>query len=66
MLVPAKGSVGLIFMVLFVVIMLVYVPPTRYLLLFSVPVGLLVAWILSYWHKRKPLEEKENKKPLGL
>jgi len=66
MIVPAKGSGGLIFMLIFVAIMLAYVPATRWFFLFSIPIGVVIALILSYWHKRKPIEEKENKKPLGL
>jgi hypothetical protein len=54
-------------MLLFVVAMLVWVPVTRYILLFSVPIGVVVALILSFWHRRKPVEAApENKRPLGL
>ncbi len=66
MLVPAKGRAGLIFMVLLITVTLVYVPATRLFLLFSIPLGVVVALILSYWHKRKPVEKSENKRPLGL
>jgi membrane protein implicated in regulation of membrane protease activity len=66
MLVPTKGLAGLIFMLLFMAVMLVYVPATRLLLLFSVPLGIIVALILSLWHRRKPVEKTENKRPLGL
>jgi hypothetical protein len=53
-------------MILFVAVMLVFVPATRYFLLFSIPVGVVVALILTLWHRRKPLEKVENKRPLGL
>lgn len=37
------------------------------LLVLSIPLGFLVAFILRKWHERHPIEEAENqKKPLGL
>ncbi len=66
MLAPSKGIAGLVFMLLFVAVILVYIPVTRWFLLFSIPVGLVVALILSYLHKRRPVEPEQNKRPLGL
>jgi hypothetical protein len=37
------------------------------LLVCSIPLGFLIAFILRKWHERHPIEEAENeKKPLGL
>lgn len=37
------------------------------LLVFSIPLGFLIALGLRKWHERHPIEEAENeKKPLGL
>jgi hypothetical protein len=37
------------------------------LLVLSVPLGFLIAFILRKWHERHPIEEAENqKRPLGL
>jgi 4-amino-4-deoxy-L-arabinose transferase-like glycosyltransferase len=66
MLTPSKGVAGFIFMMAFVVVVLVFVPATRLFLLLSIPIGVLVALGLSLWHKRKPVEKVENKRPLGL
>jgi hypothetical protein len=68
MLMPAKGIAGLVFMLMFVGVILIYIPVTRWFLLFSVPLGIIIALIISYWHKRKPVEldRPETKKPLGL
>jgi hypothetical protein len=37
------------------------------LLVFSIPLGFLIAFGLRKWHERHPIEEADNeKKPLGL
>jgi NhaP-type Na+/H+ or K+/H+ antiporter len=37
------------------------------LLLFSIPLGFLIAFALRKWHDRHPIDEAKNeKKPLGL
>jgi ABC-type phosphate transport system permease subunit len=52
--------------------LLMAVPESRWILLailvVSVPIGIVVAVILQYWHKRRPLKESEtsSKRPLGL
>ncbi len=56
----------------FVAAVLIAVPESRWILLailvFSVPIGIVVALILRWWHRRRPLEVEEvsKKKPLGL
>jgi hypothetical protein len=37
------------------------------LLILSIPLGFIIAFVLRKWHERHPIEEAENeKKPLGL
>jgi hypothetical protein len=37
------------------------------LLVFSIPLGFLIAFVLRKWHESHPIEEAKNdKKPLGL
>ena len=37
------------------------------LLVLSIPLGFVIAYILRKWHERHPIEEAPNeKKPLGL
>jgi len=37
------------------------------LLVFSIPLGFLIAFLLRRWHDRHPIKEAPNeKKPLGL
>ncbi len=58
--------------VVFVTVVLIAVPESRWILLavlvFSVPIGIVVAFVLRWWHRRKPLEAEKvsNKRPLGL
>jgi hypothetical protein len=67
MLVSGKGTAGLVVMLLFVAVVLYYVPATRLFLLFSIPVGLGTALLLRYWYRRRPIEDTtEKKRPLGL
>jgi hypothetical protein len=51
--VPVKGVLGLILTLAFVVVLLVAVPATRWLLLFSVPTGILIALVLRFWYGRE-------------
>jgi ABC-type phosphate transport system permease subunit len=52
--------------------LLVAVPESRRILLailvVSVPIGIVVAVILHYWHKKRPLKQSQasSKRPLGL
>lgn len=62
----------LVVALVFVAAVLIAVPESRWILLailvFSVPIGIVVALILRWWHRRRPLEVEEvsKKKPLGL
>ena len=63
-----RGRTGLLVAVLVVVILLVWLPAYRWFFLISVAIGVVVAAILFFWHKYRPVKEEdiENKKPLGL
>ena len=63
-----KGRTGLLVAVLVVVILLIWLPAYRWFFLISLAIGVVVAAILFFWHKYKPVkaEEVDNKKPLGL
>ncbi len=69
-----KGLLRLAIAVVFVAVVLVTVPESRWILLavviISVPIGIVVALALHFWHKLRPLEEKDEavqkKRPLGL
>ena len=68
----AKLAARLVFAAGVVGAVLIAVPESRWsllaILVFSVPIGIVVAVILHYWHKRRPLKESEisSKRPLGL
>jgi len=51
-----------------VLILLIWLPAYRWFFLISVGIGLVVAAILYFWHKFKPVREEdiEPKRPLGL
>ena len=51
-----------------ILILLIWLPAYRWFFLISLAIGGLVAGILYFWNKYRPIEEKdiENKRPLGL
>ncbi len=51
--IPLKGVVGLALTLAIMAIFLVAVPATRWLLLFSVPTGIVIALFLRFWYGRK-------------
>ena len=63
-----RGATGLIAAVAVVLILLIWLPAYRWFFLISVGIGLVVAAILYFWHKFKPVREEdiERKRPLGL
>jgi uncharacterized membrane protein YqjE len=63
-----KGKAGLIVAIAVVVVVLIGFPAYRWFFGISVGIGIVVAGILTLWHKYKPLKEEdiENKRPLGL
>jgi len=63
-----RGAAGLLVAVGVVVILLIALPAYRWFFLISVGIGIVVAAILYFWHKFKPVKEADvaNKRPLGL
>ena len=49
-------------------ILLIWLPAYRWFFLGSLAIGIVVASILYFWNKYKPVksEDVENKRPLGL
>ena len=63
-----RGVAGLLVAVGVVLILLIALPAYRWFFLISVAIGIVVAAILYFWHKLKPVKEVDvrNKRPLGL
>lgn len=59
---PLKGVGGLVFTVAMVVLAVVYVPVFRWFVAAAVPVGIVIALALRFWHKYAPVSEPENRK----
>jgi len=64
-----KGTIGLVLAAVIVVILLVAFPAYRWFFLISFGIGLAVWGVLHFWHRFRPIEEKDvqdTKRPLGL
>jgi O-antigen/teichoic acid export membrane protein len=63
-----RGGAGLIVAAALVFILLVWLPAYRWFFLGSLGIGLVVAAILYFWNKYRPVKEEDvqNKRPLGL
>jgi hypothetical protein len=63
-----RGSTGLIAVAAVILILLIWLPAYRWFFLISLGIGGIVAGILYFWNKYRPIKEKdvENKRPLGL
>ncbi len=61
---PLKGVGGLVFTAAIVVLAVIYVPVLRWLLAVAIPIGLIIALGLHFWHKHTPVREPENKKKI--
>jgi hypothetical protein len=59
---PLKGVGGLVFTAGIVVLAVVYVPVFRWFLAIAIPIGVIIALALRFWHKRAPITEPENRK----
>jgi hypothetical protein len=58
---PLKGVGGLVFTAAIVVLAVVYVV-FRWFLAIAIPIGVIIALALHFWHKRAPITEPKNKK----
>lgn len=63
-----RGGASLIVAAALVFILLIWLPAYRWFFLGSLGIGVVVAAILYFWNKYKPVkpEDVENKRPLGL
>lgn len=63
-----KGPAGLIVAIGVVLAVLVAFPAYRWFLAISILIGVIVAAILFFWHKLRPVREEdvEDKRPLKL
>ena len=63
-----RGGASLIIAAALVFILLIWLPAYRLFFLGSLGIGVVVAAILYFWNKYKPVkpEDVENKRPLGL
>ena len=67
-LMSLKGSAGLIVAVGTVVALLILLPGYRLFFAISIGIAIVVAAILYFWHKLRPVrpEDVEDKRPLKL
>ncbi len=63
-----RGAAGLIVAVAVVLILLIWLPGYRWFFLISLGIGVVVAAILYFWNRHRPIKEEdiERKHPLGL
>jgi hypothetical protein len=63
-----RGGVSLIVVATLVFILLVWLPAYRRCFLGSLGIGIMVAAVLYFWNKHRPVKEEdiEDKRPLGL
>ena len=63
-----RGGASLIIAAALVLILLVWLPAYRLFFLGSLGIGVVVAAILYFWNRYKPVKEEdiEDKHPLGL
>jgi hypothetical protein len=63
-----RGRASPIVAVGLVLALFIWLPAYRWFFLISLGIGIVVAAILYFWNKHKPVkaEDVENKRPLGL
>ena len=66
---PVRGTAALIVAIAVIAVPLVLLPAYRIFFLVSVGIGIIVAAILYFWRKYRPIREEDldhTKRPLGL
>jgi hypothetical protein len=68
MVIRVKGTTGLLIAAAIIIIVLIAFPAYRVFFAISVGIGIIVAAILYFRNKYRPITDKdvENKRPLGL
>jgi uncharacterized membrane protein YqjE len=63
-----RGAAGLLVAIAVVSVLLIMLPAYRWFFVISVAIGIVVAAILYFWNKYKPIKEEDvdHKRPLGL
>src|SRR5262249_55600018 len=63
-----RGGAGLAVAAVLVFVLLIWLPAYRWFFLGSLGIGIVVAAVLYFWNKLRPVkaEDVENKRPLGL
>lgn len=62
-----KGSAGLIFVAIIVVVAAVMSSAARWFILISIPIGLVAALVLHFWNKYRPVKPEDvDNRPLKL
>jgi hypothetical protein len=63
-----RGGASLIIAAALVSILLIWLPAYRWFFLGSIGIGVVVAAILYFWNRYRPVtaDDVENKRPLGL
>jgi len=66
---PVRGTAALVVAIAVVMVPFVLLPAYRIFFLVSVGIGVVVAGILYFWRKYRPIREEDidnTKRPLGL
>ena len=64
-----RSGIALTVVLTLIVVLVVLFPAYRWFLLISIGIGVVVAVILYFWNRWRPLKEEDienNKRPLGL
>lgn len=64
-----RSGIALTVVLALIVVLVVLFPAYRWFLLISIGIGVIVAVILYFWNRWRPLKEEDienNKRPLGL
>ena len=68
MKIPVRGSAALLTAIAIVAATLIFLPAYRLFFAISFGIGIVIAAGIHFWHKLRPVSEKDihNKRPLGL